>query len=189
LFFSTNAAITVGPSCGGIDIIRLMAASSRIIALSPAQRPIPAYELDARRRADLLQLADEYRPDLGRVPYMRAATSTAIDSVDRHDAQRSGAFGCLAQAQIRGRVFKADVYGKSLGRNLPAALLELVYLFGGESRRVNVYRRSLATQMEADRTRPIQLLEHGRQQVLAGVLLHMIVAASPIDGACHFRFG
>ena len=41
--------------------------------------------------------------------------------------------------------------------------------------------------MEADRARREQLLDYGGQQVLAGVLLHVIEAARPVDEAVHDR--
>ena len=44
---------------------------------------------------------------------------------------------------------------------------------------------ALGAQVKADGLQPEELLEHGGEQVLAGVLLHVVEAARPIDGAVH----
>ncbi len=40
--------------------------------------------------------------------------------------------------------------------------------------------------MEADGRRAVELDQHGRKQVLAAVLLHVVEAARPVDGASDF---
>ena len=54
-----------------------------------AQRPQPADEFQPRVAANLFGLANHHRPDLRGSAHVRPAASAAVDSVDRHDAQRA----------------------------------------------------------------------------------------------------
>ena len=49
----------------------------------------------------------------------------------------------------------------------------------------DVDRRGRGPEMEAHRPRAEQPIERGRQHVLAGVLLHVVEPARPVDGAVH----
>jgi len=52
-------------------------------------------------------------------------------------------------------------------------------------RPANVNRANLPTQMKRHRGPPVALLKHRRQQMLAGMLLHVIEAPPPVDAAIH----
>ena len=76
-----------------------------------------------------------------------------------------------------GPILEDDFVGAALDReNRP--------LIDGAAFQVD--RGARRAEVEAHRMQRIQLLEHGREQVLAGVLLHVVEAARPIDRARNF---
>ena len=77
-----------------------------------------------------------------------------------------------------GTVLKDDVVGAALGFENRARLHGAAFEVDGGT---------LRAQMEADGVQSEPLFEHRREHVLAGMLLHVIEAAAPIDGALDHR--
>src|SRR5260370_19978132 len=51
----------------------------------------------------------------------------------------------------------------------------------------DVCSSDLGSEMEGNRGQAEAFLKHGRQKMLAGVLLHVVEAPRPVDAAVHFR--
>ncbi len=120
---------------------------------------------------------------------MGAAAGAAVEPFDLDDAQETFPVGGAAQA-LRGRsVFKTDRDRAILEHDLVGAPLSLAKLLGRECGYVQVDRRRLAAQVEADRLGAEQGDEHGREQVLAAVLLHVVESPGPVDEALDFIHG
>jgi hypothetical protein len=132
---------------------------------------------------------------------MSATAGAAVQAVDGDNAQRAFAFGRLAEPLHQRRVFemhrdrpvlKDDLVGAPLGRQHRPRLHCSAFQIAREIA-LQIDGRALRAQVEADGMQREHLLEDGRKQVLAGMLLHVVQTAVPVDGARHFalrhRFG
>ena len=79
----------------------------------PGATPAVRTEIPAACFRGSFPFANQYRPDLGRRAHMRPAASAAIDTLDRHHAQRPRSPRFLSQPQIRGGVLKSDPSGRA----------------------------------------------------------------------------
>jgi hypothetical protein len=68
-----------------------------------------------------------------------------------------------------------------IGHNLVGQLLGRAYLFNGQVGAIQVNRHALPAQVEADRFRLGHADEGLGEDVLAGVLLHVVEAARPVN--------
>src|SRR5215472_18221124 len=135
--------------------------------------------------ADAVELADENRPDFSCGSHVRTTASAAIQVLNGNDANEAFPLGRLAETQILGGIFEADRHWTVLEYNFigPALGVPDLRRFKGAT---NVNGARFNTQMKAHRMRVEQIDEHGGQQMLSGVLLHMIEAALPMDNAADF---
>ena len=104
-------------------------------------------------------------------------------SVDGNDAQCAGALRFLAQTGDGGGVLVGHGDGARLGHDLRASILDARRAAGIKRGHADVDGGGFDAHVEAERGQRVQLLEDGREQVLAGVLLHVIEAARPVDAA------
>ena len=116
---------------------------------------------------------------------MTSAAGAAVNALDGDDPQSSSTLRGFAQFKSGRGVFKSDLDRTGLGDHFGAALLDALKLFGSKRRRIHIDGRNLGAKVKADRPDSEQLFEHGREQVLAGVLLHVVVAALPVDDPGH----
>ena len=144
-----------------------------------------AQELDADSLPHLVELAQEDGPHLPGGAHVGPAARAAVEPIDGNDAQGAFAVRGFAQPLCLGRIFvvhpdgtvlKDDVVGPPLGVENGARLQGAAF---------EIDAGTLRAQMEAHGMQSEPLFEHGREQMLAGVLLHVIEAAAPIDGALH----
>ena len=112
---------------------------------------------------------------------MGAAAGDAVQAVDRDHAQHAFAVGFLAQAEIFLRVVIGDGDRPVLADDLVGSQLDFTHLGRIDRGDFQVDGADCLAQMETDGVHPVDLDEDGGEQVLAAVLLHMIVAARPID--------
>ena len=85
---------------------------------------------------------------------------------------------------LRGAV--ADVHPPILEDNLICGPLRAFKNFLGRFGAAQVNRADFRPEMEGDRGQAEAFLKHGRQQMLAGVLLHVVETAGPVDAAIGF---
>ena len=112
---------------------------------------------------------------------MCPAAGAAVEPIYADDPQGSGALRGFAQCK-RGRgIFERDLDRPGLGDDFRATVLCPFELFGSERRRVHIDGRNFGAQVKAHRADREQFFEHRGQQVLPGVLLHVVVAAFPVD--------
>ena len=97
--------------------------------------------------------------------------------------KRAFAFGRFAQSLRFGRVFEAHADRPVLVNDLVGAPLHVDQSARVHRAPFDVDRRALRAQMKADRPQREQFLEDGRDEVLARVLLHVVVAPPPVDRA------
>ena len=83
-----------------------------------------------------------------------------------------------AIAHVDGAIFKNNFVCGALG-----AFEDFVGRLGTSQ----INGAEVRPKMKGDRWPPVALLKHGREQVLSGVLLHVIEAARPVDAAEHIR--
>jgi hypothetical protein len=116
---------------------------------------------------------------IGPISHVRAAASAAVERADRHDAQRPAAGARLAQA-LRG-VFHLRHHGATLEHERVGALFHSEHRLGAEGARIEIEGRCVDAKMDAQCGQAEQILKDGRQQVLPGVLLHVIEASGPVE--------
>ncbi len=116
-----------------------------------------------------------------------AAASAAIQAFDRDDAQQALPLGGFPQTQIFGGLLEENRDRPILENDFVGAVLRRCDLARVERGCRDVDRRRLSAQVETHGVRPEQLDQHGREHMLAAVLLHVIEAAGPIDAALDLR--
>ena len=120
-----------------------------------------------------------------RPAHVRSATRLQVGAFDLDRAQNSGALHFLAHAHLREfflravahvdrTVFENDAVGRAL---------RTFEDFESRFRTANVDRTQFGAKVKRNRWAAESLLKHRREQVLAGVLLHVIETARPIDAA------
>ena len=116
---------------------------------------------------------------------MRSAAGLQVRSLNLDGAQNPLPLDFLAHAQfrelLRGAVAHVDrpVVENHLIRGTLRAFQNLFRRFGT----AQIDGADFAAEMERNGGPPESLLEHRREQVLPGVLLHVIEAAGPVDTA------
>ena len=138
--------------------------------------------------ADFGTTAHEERADLASALDVSAAARLEVGSFDFDGAENTFAVDFLSNANLRqlvgraianvdGAVFKNDFVCGALG-----AFQYFFRWFGA----AQVDRANFGSQMEGNGGKPEAFLEHCREKMLAGVLLHVIEAARPVDAPLHF---
>ena len=152
------------------------------------QRPLPAQEGQACAALVRRRIGQEQEPDLAGAAAVRRAAGAAVRALDRHDADRRGQpLGLLAKRQAGDRVLTlvADGGDGQIPRGqLVCKVLHLPHLLGRQ-RLVQIDRAADGVQMKADVRRAKQRIRRIGEQVLAGVLLHEVEAARPVDFGLH----
>src|SRR5581483_2456549 len=137
--------------------------------------------------AQSIQLPQQDCPDFAGGADVGPAARAPVEVFDGHDANLALAVGRFAQSQVFGGVLKVHRHGPVFEDNLVSAAFGLLELLGFEQLR-HIDGARFSAQMKADRRRVKHLDQHGRKQVLAGMLLHVIEAAAAINPAEHFTF-
>jgi hypothetical protein len=151
-----------------------------------------ADELDAIAAADFFGSAQEEGADLAGGAEVGSAAGIAVDAGNLDDAYVAGAVGQLAQVAggEHGFGFGArDVArrdGAVLGDDVVDEILD-VFEAMGDGAAGEVDGGSGFAEVEGDGGRVELAEEDGGEEVLAGVLLHVVEAAGPVDAA--FDFG
>ena len=154
------------------------------------QRAAAAPELEALATLEPLPRRHHDRADPASAPDVSPATGRQIESLDVDQPERPAARRLLAQGQPRRflRVREADGHRPILPNDAVRFGLR-----GGDLRRRHlareVDRRHFPAEVKADGADAEQLVEGGRENVLAGVLLHVVEPALPVDGAMHHLSG
>ena len=133
--------------------------------------------------ANLLGFAEEQGADLAGGADVGAAAGAAVEPVDGDDAQRAFALGGFAQSLGFGGVLKANGHGPVLVDDFVGAALGFENGAGVDGGAFDVDGRAFRAEVKADGSKSEQLFEDGGEEVLAGVLLHVVEAAVPVDGA------
>ena len=151
------------------------------IGARPPDGPHAAQELDPHRSPDLVQAADGHRSNLRGRSHVGTAAGAAVQVRDSDDAEFAFAFGGFAQTQLVRVPGEDDTDGPVFKNNFVRPRFGLGQAAGIDRGRIHVDGRYVGSQVEADRLNPEQRCEHGRQQVLSAVLLHVIEATGPVD--------
>ncbi len=117
---------------------------------------------------------------------MRPAASAPVESLDRDDPQRAAAFGRFTQAEVGRGVLERDHDRPRLGADFRAAFFRPIKPLGLDRGGGHFDGGCHGTHVEADCRDVEQLNQDSREQMLAGVLLHVIEPARPIDLALDF---
>ena len=141
-----------------------------------------ANKLDAQVVSNLFRFAHLDGPDLGGGTDVRPAASATIEALDFDDSQHAGASAWFAEVFGGISVFKNDIYGARFGHDAIGAFFDRIDLRFAEVFCFELNGRDAGAQVKAERGDVEELDEDSREQVLAGVLLHVIVAAGPVDG-------
>src|ERR1700687_3707105 len=169
------------------QFVRCLAQSAELPA-SDALRAAATEKFNAPVLPDLLAAADQKHADLAGALNMSAATRLQVRRFDFDEAQDPLAVDFFSNAQL-GQLFRGAV------ANIDRTVFENDRVCGALGAFQNFFRwfgaphvngRELGPEMEGNRGQPEAFLKHGRQQVLAAVLLHVIEAASPVDAALYF---
>ena len=116
---------------------------------------------------------------------MRAAAGLAVKSFDFDGAENSFAFHFLANARF-GQLFsraEADHHRAIFENDFVGAALGFFQMAREDAGRVEINRGNFLAQMERDSLKSEKLDECGGEQMLRGVLLHVVNAARPIHVA------
>src|SRR5262249_42757279 len=142
-----------------------------------------ADELDAPILTNLRAPTNENRADLAGAPDVRAPARLQVNAFDLDRAKSAFAIHFLAHtalgklfdraiAQAHAAVFEDDPVG--------GKLCPIENVFGG-LRTAQIDAAHLLAEMKRSRRQAKTLLKHGGEEMLAGVLLHVIEAARPVD--------
>src|SRR5262249_38299698 len=120
---------------------------------------------------------------------MRTAAGLQVDGLDFNGAEDALAVDFLSNADLRkligGPITHLD--GTVVKDNLVWGAVGAFGRFFSGIRFPQIDCASLGAEMEGNCGQSKALLKHGRKQMLAGVLLHVVEAAWPIDAAVHIR--
>ena len=114
---------------------------------------------------------------------MGAATGAAVEAGDGDDAEVAFAGGRFAEALHFGGVLELDGDRPVLEDDLVGAALGVEDRAWFDGQRLRDRWWSFGAEVKADGFQAEELLEDGGEQVLAGVLLHVVEAAGPVEGA------
>ena len=101
--------------------------------------------------------------------------------LDGDDADRALALRRLAQAAGFARILELNRHRPVLQDDLVGAPLDREHASGIDRAAFEIDGGALGAEVKAHGAQTVQFLEDGGEQVLAGVLLHVIEAAVPID--------
>ena len=148
-----------------------------------------ADKLDANAAADLFCAAQEQGSDLAGGADVGSTTGIAVDAVDLDDANVAGTIGEFAQLASgqHGLGFGAgDVAGGDgtvLGNDFVDQALDVFETMGDGSGDGEVDGGEALAEVKGDGRRVELAQEDGGEEVLAGMLLHVVEAAIPVDAA------
>src|SRR5437016_7677871 len=155
------------------------------VAPREAFRPAATNKFDAPILADFRTAADEEHTDLAGALDVGAAAGLQIGRLYFDGTEDAVAVDFFSHADLcqllRGAV--ADVHPPILEDNLICGPLRAFKNFLGRFGAAQVNRADFRPEMEGDRGQAEAFLKHGRQQMLAGVLLHVVETAGPVDAA------
>jgi hypothetical protein len=125
--------------------------------------------------------------DLARAVGVRAAAGAEVEALDLDDAQLARARRVLAEREARGLLGRqsVDADGAVLPDDFVGALDGALDALVRRVGQFDIYFRGVGRHAEAAGLRAEQLDESLRENVLPGVLLHVVEAARPIDAAAH----
>ena len=152
---------------------RSWSARARRIARAPQKLEPHAFSIP-------LDLPDQDGADLPRGPYVGAAAGAPIEIPDGYDPEVAVAVGRLSEPGGRLGVLEAHVYLAILSHDLIGARFHLGDLSRSHGPGLQVQRRGLPPEVNPHGEVSEQLRQHRREQVLAGMLLHMVEAAGPV---------
>src|ERR1700674_496626 len=158
------------------------------VAPSEAFRAAAADKFDAPILADFRAAADEEHADLAGALDVGAAAGLQVGGFDLDGAEDAVPVDFFSHAELRQLVrgAVAHVDWSILEDNLICGSLRALEDFLGRFRAPQIDGTQFASEMEGNRKQAEAFLKHGGQQVLAGVMLHVVEAAGPVDAA--FRF-
>ena len=166
-------------------VLRRETRQQRLVGPGPPDSARAAQELEPRRLSHPFQLAEQDGPDLAGRADVGAAARAPVQTLDAHDAQRprpvrplpkGGGCGGLLEAQRHRPVLRHHRIGAGLGGH---------DLLGREGGDVEVQRGGVLSEMHAHGAGAVEVLQHRREKVLPGVLLHVIEAPRPVHFAAH----
>src|SRR5579859_1852897 len=150
-----------------------------------ASRAPTAHKFHAPVLAHFGAAAHQDNSDLRRVPHVGAATGLQIRPFNFNGAENTYALHFLTDAEFGELLGGAVAHGNRaiLGDDLVRRTFGAFQNFRRRLRAAQVDGANIGAQVERNGRASVTLLKHGREQVLTGVLLHVVEAASPIDAA------
>ena len=153
------------------------------VGAGAADRPMAAEKLQPHVLLHPLDFPDGNRADLAGGTHMGATAGAPIEIPNRDDPERALAVRSLPEPRCRRRLLEGHLHGPVLGDGRVGARLGLHDLRVAQACGVEIERRALPAEMHAHGRVSEALGDHRGEQVLAGVLLHVVEAACPVDRA------
>src|ERR1700731_1869679 len=170
--------------------LQFLAKASQELKVAPGKafRAAPADKFDAPILADFRAAADQEHADLAGALDVGAAAGLQISRLYFDGPQDAVPLDFFSHAEsrqlVRGTV--AHVDRTILEDNLICSSLGALEDFFGRFRAPQIDGAQFASKVEGNRGQSEALLKHGGQQVLAGMLLHVVEAPRPVDAALGF---
>src|SRR6478609_10858239 len=161
-----------------------------VIAACGVHRAQPADKLHAHALLHLLCFPQQDAADLAGSADVGAATRREIELRDIDQPKVAGLLGRkLAQAELASflKRYKADIDWAVFGNHFIGQQLRPLRLCGGKTGGFQVDGAAFLAHVEADSRHIEQPDKRSREQVLAGVLLHVVTSSRGIDGAMNLR--
>ncbi len=154
-----------------------------------AFRAASAGKFDAPVLSDSRAAPHEYQPNLARTFHVRPAAGLQIGGLYFDGAQDALAIDFFSHPEFRKFIRRAvaDVHRTIFEDNLICGALGAFEKFHRRFRAAQINRADFGSEMEGNRGQAEAFLKHGRQKMLAGMLLHVVEAPRPVDAAVHFR--
>ena len=176
-------------AAGGVGLHRQLPADGAV--LLPAggqivQRPLAAQQLQPHAAAELLPADELHQPHLGAGGHMGAAAGAAVRAGELGDPHRAiqRLLAAVAELGQRVAVRPQDLHGVVFPDVLIGPPLYLQHALPGDLG-VVVDGHHVGAHVEAHVVAVVGAAQHTGDDVLAGVLLHMVKAALPVDFAVY----
>jgi peptide-methionine (R)-S-oxide reductase len=144
-----------------------------------------AHKLQPHPGPDPLNFPNENEADLPSGTNMSSPARAPIQVPDVHNAEAALPAGRFSESFRGACVLELNSDWSILGDHLVGPQFHLRDFSSGQGTASEVDSPSLLPEVNAQRGSPQQLRNDGRQEVLTGMLLHVVEAPGPIDSAAH----
>src|SRR4026209_2285560 len=152
-----------------------------MIGLGGADGPAAAQKLDPDTLSHPLHLTDQNGADLSGSADVGPPARAPVAAVEGADSEGPLSTGRPAELSRRGRLLESHLDRPVLGHDLVGSLFGTGDLLLREGAAIQLQSRALTPKMNPDRLVAGKFGQYRREEVLSGMLLHMVEAAAPVD--------